>query len=109
MDSKTRLKKSRKNVGLTLKELSDLTGGQLSVSRISNYEQGCRNINVEVANILAPHLLVTPAYLLCVEEPNKALGAHQEDLMRLLQQVALRGDDEVLLVSDIIKAYLKRS
>lgn len=109
MESNARLKRARKQAGLTLKELSGLTSGKLSVSRISNYEQGSRSVNVEVANILAPLLLVTPAYLLCVEESNKALGAHQEDLMRLLQQVAMRGDNEVLLVSDIIKAYLKRS
>jgi transcriptional regulator with XRE-family HTH domain len=52
-DIALRLRYVRESQGLSLAALSDLTGGALSKSRISNYEQGIRRMSIEVAQILA--------------------------------------------------------
>jgi transcriptional regulator with XRE-family HTH domain len=63
-----RLRSARQAQGLSLSELSNLTGA-LSKSRISNYEQGIRRMGLEEAQILANALVsVTPIYLLCLED-----------------------------------------
>jgi transcriptional regulator with XRE-family HTH domain len=64
-----RLRAARHARGISLQALSDLTGGTLSKSRISNYEQGIRRLSVEAARVLAEALgTVSPAYLLCVDD-----------------------------------------
>jgi transcriptional regulator with XRE-family HTH domain len=63
-----RLRAQRLVLGLSLNELSERTGGALSKSRISNYEQGIRRMGVEQARLLSQALgTVSPAYLLYVE------------------------------------------
>lgn len=62
-----RLRKARANMGFTLREVSERTGGQISPSRLSNYEQGLRLLKSREALVLAPVLEVNAPYLLCVE------------------------------------------
>jgi transcriptional regulator with XRE-family HTH domain len=65
-----RLRYVRESRGLSLAALSDLTGGELSKSRISNYEQGIRRMSIEVARMLADAFgTVSAAYLLCLDDP----------------------------------------
>ncbi len=64
-----RLRAARHARGISLQALSDLTGGALSKSRISNYEQGIRRLSVEAAKGLAESLgNASAAYLLCVDD-----------------------------------------
>ncbi|MTW22611.1 helix-turn-helix domain-containing protein [Allochromatium palmeri] len=64
-----RLRAERKAQDLSMSELSERTGGQLSKSRISNYEQGIRRMGLEESRILSEALgTVSPMYLLCLED-----------------------------------------
>ena len=64
-----RLRAARKAQKLSLQKLADVTGGVLSKSRISNYEQGLRRPGIEEARILAKALgTVSATYLLCLED-----------------------------------------
>ncbi len=78
-----RLRAARNARGLSLSELAELTGGQYSKPRISNYEQGIRRMSVEVALGLAEALgTVSAAHLLCLEDERTAVG---DDERRLLE------------------------
>ena len=59
-----RLRKARHDAGLSLSGVSERTGGLLSRSRISNYEQGLRRIGLEEAELIAGVTGVSAAYLL---------------------------------------------
>lgn len=77
-----RLRYTRTCAGLSLSQLSELTGGTLSKSRISNYEQGLRRLSIEAARGLAEALgNVTPAYLMCLDDPMN-LSADEIDLLK---------------------------
>ena len=96
--------------GLTTSALSRLTNGDFSPSRISNYETGVRALTVEAARNLAPHLGATAAQLLNLADnffTDVKLGEHQEELLRLLSQVSLRGDGDVKRVIAILRGYLE--
>jgi transcriptional regulator with XRE-family HTH domain len=81
-ESARRLRSARSAKGLTLSQLSERTGGLLSKSRISNYEQGIRRISVEAARDLSEAFGdVTAAYLLCIDE-SMAFAADEIDLIR---------------------------
>lgn len=78
-----RIRISRDAKRLTLKQLSRLTGGVLSESRISNYEQGIRQLKSKEALVLAVPLGVEPSYLLCVEgEEEGEMTAQESALLR---------------------------
>lgn len=62
-----RIREAREVLGLKLKDVAEKTTN-LSVSRISNYEQGERMPGPEEAIQLAPILKKSAAYLLCVDE-----------------------------------------
>ena len=62
------LKNLRLGRQFSLQDLSNATGGKLSKSRISNYEQGTRKMPPEVAVILADALGATPAQILRLED-----------------------------------------
>ena len=62
------LKNLRVGLDYSLQDLSNATGGKLSKSRISNYEQGTRKMAPEVAVILADALGATPAQILRLED-----------------------------------------
>lgn len=59
-----RLRKARHDAGLSPSGASERTGGLLSKSRISNYEQGIRRIGLEEAELIAGATGVSAAYLL---------------------------------------------
>jgi transcriptional regulator with XRE-family HTH domain len=63
-----RIRSARLGKNLSLQDLSELTLGMLSKSRISNYEQGIRKPSAEVACILAEALDASPAWLLGLED-----------------------------------------
>ena len=62
------LKNLRLGRQFSLQDLCNETGGKLSKSRISNYEQGTRKMSPEVAVILADALGATPAQILRLED-----------------------------------------
>ncbi len=77
-----RLREARHRAGWSLTTLSERTGGQLSKSRISNYEQGIRRMGIQEARLLATALgTVTPAFLLCIEDALD-LTADERDLIK---------------------------
>ena len=83
-----RLRASRTATGWSLTELSQRTGGRLSKSRISNYEQGLRQMSPDVAAMLAEALeSVTAPWLLCEDTP--ALSPEEARLLAAWRQ----GDD----------------
>lgn len=49
---------------LSLQAVSDRTGGLISRSRLNNYEQGRRSVDVQTAVVLAKAYRVDPAYIL---------------------------------------------
>ena len=62
-----RITKSRKAVGITIKELSARIG-TLSAARISNWEQGTRSPGPVEAKLLAGELHVSASYILCLTD-----------------------------------------
>lgn len=95
-----RLKQAREDKGLTLKALSEATSGELTISRIANYESGIRVLHVPQAIILAKVLDVSAAFLVGLVGPDEDL------LMDLLIEVSKRGDYDVKRVTSIVRAYL---
>ena len=64
-----RLRQARHAQRLSLGALSDLTGGALIKSRVSNYEEGIRRLGIEEAEVLAAAFgTVSPTYLLCLND-----------------------------------------
>ena len=70
MKTKTglRLRAAREASGLSLAALSSKMNSLLSASRISNYEQGTRQMSVDGAISLGKALDVAPSYLLGLDE-----------------------------------------
>ena len=86
-----RLRYARHSKGLSLGQLSGLTSGALSKSRISNYELGIRRMSVEAARLLADALgTCTPAFLLCIED-HLNLTADEIDLIQTYRQTDAKG------------------
>jgi transcriptional regulator with XRE-family HTH domain len=70
MDTKTesglRIKACRKNAGLKQREVCDSIPG-LTVTRLSNWENGLRMLSIDEAKRLAPVLETTAGYLLTID------------------------------------------
>lgn len=95
-----RLKYARVSSDLSLSQLSELTGGVLSKSRISNSEQGTRRPSVEAAKTLAAALgTVTPAYLLCIDDPMN-LSPGEIDLITKYRAADAKGQAEVRIKAE---------
>ena len=62
-----RITKSRKALGITIKELSSRVGS-LSAARISNWEQGTRSPGPIEAKLLASELHVSASYIVCLTD-----------------------------------------
>lgn len=88
-----RLKQSRKAAGLTLKELSKRLPGMIP-SRLSNYEQGRRSMDIETAVALARTLNVDPAWLLGFEQ--QSLTQQETELIKLFRRTDNRGRNQIL-------------
>ena len=90
-----RLRDACEATGLSLSRLSERTDERLCKSRISNYEQGTRRMGIEEARLLAAALgTVTPAFLLCIEDPLN-LSADELDLLRHYRAIDAMGRIEV--------------
>lgn len=94
MDTKeqisNRITKSRKALGITIKELSARTTS-LSPARISNWEQGTRSPGPMEAKLLAEHLNVSASYLLCLtENPQGELALNSENGMRYVPVLSMK-------------------
>lgn len=99
-----RLRGARQSRGLSLSELSNLTG-VLSKSRISNYEQGIRRMGLEEAQQLAAALVnVTPTYLLCLEDTDP-LSNEERVLVERYRQADSRGRETILKVAEAQSGY----
>ncbi|MFZ0789237.1 MAG: helix-turn-helix transcriptional regulator [Chromatiaceae bacterium] len=86
-----RLRYARHSKELSLGQLSSLTGGALSKSRISNYALGIRRMSIEAARLLAEALgSWTPALLLCVDDPMN-LTADEIDLIQTYRATDAKG------------------
>lgn len=77
-----RLKKAREERGWKMHELSDATGGVISVSRINNYEHGARMPGPSEAVLLAKALGKRPAYFLGVDDMQMVISVLEESLVR---------------------------
>jgi transcriptional regulator with XRE-family HTH domain len=84
-----RLRAERHRAELSLTKLGEQTGGRLSKSRISNYEQGLRRMGLEEAILLGRALNVLPSYLLCLDD--EGLSAKEQDLIRMYRTSDTRG------------------
>ena len=101
------LKKQRLAAKLTLAELSNATPSKIKASRISNWEHGRSEIGLEPAVELASVLNCSASYLLGIDnDTGFSLGKHQQELFSLLSQISLRGDEDVQVVSAMLKAFL---
>lgn len=94
-----RIRGLRNEHGWTLQDLSRETGGALSKSRISNYEQGLRGIGVYEARLLARALGTTAAYLLLIE-PEDYLPPDERTLLQKYRASDDRGKKSIQSVAD---------
>jgi transcriptional regulator with XRE-family HTH domain len=97
-----RVRAARLARGLSLADLSALTGDSLSVSSISHYELGQRRLSIEAARTLARALGgMSAAYLLCLEEdgaPAK-VDADEARLLAAFRAMDAEGRRQVLTVA----------
>ena len=81
-ESGKRLRAARVAKGFTLDELSKKMGGLLSPSRLSNYEQGLRQLGTQEALALYGVLGVQPSHLLCVDIEEGDMTAQEIELLK---------------------------
>lgn len=77
-----RIRAAREDLGLRLVDLSQRTGGVLTVQRINAYENGDRMPKQAEAVILAKALGKTAAYLLALNDSETPMTATEERLLR---------------------------
>ena len=82
-ESGRRLAKARNDRGWTLAKLSKEVKGVLSPARISNYEQGIRQMKSQEALVLGQALGVEPSFLLCVDREEEGdMTPQEQQLLR---------------------------
>ena len=81
-DIALRLRYVREAQGLTQAELSELTDGELSKSRISNYEQGIRRMSLEAARALARPSAPSPPPISCAWTTRCSLTPDEIELIK---------------------------
>lgn len=96
-ESGQRLRSARKAKALTLDELAATTG--LGASRISNYEQGLRYMDPDVAHHLARVLGVRASWLMCVDDDDNMTPAERALLLKF-RQTDKRGKQMIQSVAD---------
>jgi transcriptional regulator with XRE-family HTH domain len=95
-----RLRAARKERQLSLQSLSERTGGDLSKSRISNYEQGLRRLGIEEARLISKALgTVSPTYLLCLDDDEEPLNEQEQKLLHCFRRTDDRGRETILEVA----------
>ena len=96
-ESGRRLRQARESKELTLKELAARTN-TLTVQRISNYEQGLRYMDPDVAHQLARALGVRASWLMCVDDDD-TFTADERDLIEKYRHTDRRGRDMIQQVA----------
>ena len=85
-----RITKTRKELGITIKELAARTI-ELSPARISNWEQGTRSPGPLEAKLLAENLNVSASYLLCLtDNPQGDLIQNPENKFRHIPVLSMK-------------------
>ena len=95
-----RIHEARKEKGLTLKALGELTGN-LKQTRLTNWEQGIRAPGPEEIKLLAHALEVSPAFLMCLSDEKVF-----KQPKRLVQFIPLLDYRQVCEVDAILKQQL---
>ena len=121
-----RITKSRKALGITIKELAARTNNGLSAGRISNWEQGTRSPGPLEAKLLANLLNVTASYLLCLtDNPQGELSAnnttrfiplvdmkdasHAKELLSTAHPVCFDESEKVIIIDHFNKSIAAAS
>jgi len=108
----TRLKSARLAAGFTLASLSEATGGKMKTSRIANYDSGKRKVTQDAAEVLAPVLNVSAAYLLGMGESSAldgsfdALSPAHKELYVTMQKISKLSPEQATAGKSILKAFL---
>lgn len=98
-----RLKKAREEKDLTLQEVCNQVAG-LTVSRLSNWENGIRMADVDVVKKLAPIYTTSAAYLLTLEDTQP--DPREKALVELYKAADPRGQDTILRVAESESQYV---
>lgn len=89
-----RITLSRKNLGLSIKALSEKTGSLLTAARIGNWENGSRSPGPTEAMILSKALNVAASYLLCLSSDVRGEIVLQEEFLpRVIPVIPLSSID----------------
>lgn len=97
-----RIKAARLSKGLRLEDVCSQIP-ELTVSRLSNWEQGRNMVGVDEAKKLAPVLGVSASYLLTIEDDPGDI--RERVLIDLYRQSDIRGKDEILHIAERQSAY----
>lgn len=103
-ESGRRLRQARESKGLTLKELAARTN-TLTVQRISNYEQGLRYMDPDVAHQLPRALGVRACWLMCVDDED-TFTTDERDLVEKYRHTDRRGRDTIQQVATSQPKYV---
>lgn len=95
-----RVREERNRQRLSLAALCVRTGGVLSKSRISNYEQGLRRLGLEEAQALSTALGVSATYLLCLDDAG-FLSEEEQWLLELFRKADVRGRATLLALAKV--------
>lgn len=95
-----RIFEARKEKGLTLKALGDLTGN-LKQTRLTNWEQGLRAPGPEEIKLLAHALDISPAFLMCLSDEKEI--KQPKRLVQLIPLLDHRQASEAKLYVDAIQ------
>jgi transcriptional regulator with XRE-family HTH domain len=95
-----RVREERNRQRLSLAALSVRTGGVLSKSRISNYEQGLRRMGIEEAQALSTALGVSATYLLCLDDAG-FLSEEERVLIEQFRRADARGRATLLALAEV--------
>lgn len=97
IESGRRLRAAREAMNLTLGDIHARLPW-LTVSRLSNWEQGIRMIGVDEAKKLAPVLNVTAAYILTLEDA--PMDSKEQALIDLFRHLDERGKSTLIRVAE---------
>ncbi len=93
-----RIRSTRKNAELTLRELAEKTG--LGKSRISNYEQGIREPHIDQVVLIAKALCIDPCHLMGLQPTHastqdRASGLLADEIAELVPYLPQEKQEEV--------------
>jgi transcriptional regulator with XRE-family HTH domain len=98
-----RIRESRIKLGLTLKDVQQRANA-ISISRLSNWEQGLNMIDVDSAKELSKILNVSPGYLLTIDE--SPMNKQEQVLLDIYRQTDERGKASILRIAETESSYI---